>query len=69
VYVHGLWLEGAAWSAKESRLVDAAPKQLFCALPVVHITAVLARDKRKSGFYNVSAHAPPPRRRAVPGVQ
>eukprot|EP00887_Chlorella_sp_A99_P001633 scaffold8.g1633.t1 len=52
VYCHGLYLEGAAWSVKEQRLVDAAPKQLVCPLPVVHITAVLARDKRKAGFYS-----------------
>jgi dynein heavy chain, axonemal len=25
-YVHGLYLEGAAWSKKEGKLVDSAPK-------------------------------------------
>ena len=51
VYVHGLWLEGAAWSVKEQRLVDQAPKQLVAPLPVVLITAVLARDRRRVGIY------------------
>lgn len=28
-YVHGLYLEGAAWSKKEGKLVDSAPKVLL----------------------------------------
>lgn len=44
--------QGAAWSTKEGRLVDAAPKQLIAPLPVVHVTAVLARDRRRGGLYN-----------------
>ncbi len=43
VYVHGLFLDGCAWSAKENRLVDAEPKKLFHPLPVLYITAVLVR--------------------------
>lgn len=54
VYVHGLSLDGAAWSGKEGKLVDAAPKALHCPLPVVHITAVQAAARRSAGVY----HAP-----------
>ena len=43
VYVHGLFLDGCAWSAKDNRLVDAEPKKLFHPLPVLYITAVLVR--------------------------
>ena len=46
VYVHGLFLDGCAWSAKENRLVDAEPKKLFHPLPVLYITAVLVRGAR-----------------------
>lgn len=52
VYVHGLFLDGAAWSAREGKLVDAAPKALFCPLPVVHISAVQAGAKRGAGQFS-----------------
>ena len=42
--MHGLFLDGCAWSAKENRLVDAEPKKLFHPLPVLYITAVLVRQ-------------------------
>jgi dynein heavy chain len=31
-YVHGLYLEGAAWSKKEGKLVDSAPKVLLVSI-------------------------------------
>ena len=40
VYIHGLYLDGCAWSAKENRLVDAEPKKLFNPLPVLYVTGV-----------------------------
>jgi dynein heavy chain len=51
VYVHGLFLEGAAWGAKEGRLVEARVGELLAPLPVVHVTAAAAPE----------AGAPPPR--------
>ena len=39
IYIHGLNLDGAAWSRQESNLVESAPKQLFSPLPVLHVTA------------------------------
>jgi len=39
VYLHGLWLDGAAWDAKEQCLKDPSPLHRFNALPVVHATA------------------------------
>jgi dynein heavy chain len=44
VYVHGLWLEGAAWGAREGRLVDSAPRQLFAELPVLYVTGACANS-------------------------
>lgn len=39
-YVYGLFLEGAAWNRNKDLLVDAAPKQLFCDLPVILFDAL-----------------------------
>ena len=49
VYVHGLYLDGAGWDKKSSRLLEPTPKVLFTSLPVVHIsagTASMANDPR-----------------------
>ncbi|KAL2308160.1 hypothetical protein Nmel_001164 [Mimus melanotis] len=40
VYIHGLFLEGAGWDRRNSRLMESAPKVLFTSLPVVHVYAV-----------------------------
>jgi len=53
VYIHGLFLEGCAWSKKENKLVDSAPKQLFAALPIMFVTAVLSAET-KGGKNNYS---------------
>jgi dynein heavy chain len=45
VYVHGLFLEGAAWGAKEGRLVEARAGELLAPLPVVHVTAAAAPEE------------------------
>ncbi|KAF7234357.1 hypothetical protein EG68_12134 [Paragonimus skrjabini miyazakii] len=41
VYVHGLYLQGAAWDHRNCRLIESRPKQLFDSLPVVNLTAQL----------------------------
>ena len=53
VYVHGLFLDGCAWSAKENRLVDAEPKKLFHPLPVLLVTAVLVRTTLTARVANI----------------
>jgi len=39
VCIHGLYLEGAAWSRNEKRLEDQTVKDPFQPFPVVHVTA------------------------------
>uniref|UniRef100_A0A8C4U7Q9 Dynein axonemal heavy chain 5 n=1 Tax=Falco tinnunculus TaxID=100819 RepID=A0A8C4U7Q9_FALTI len=39
-YIYGLFLEGAGWDRRNSKLVESAPKVLFTSLPVVHVYAV-----------------------------
>jgi len=51
VYIYGLFLDGCAWSSRENKLVDSEPKKLFNPLPVLFVTGVLAKDKKKSGIF------------------
>jgi dynein heavy chain, axonemal len=46
VLVHGLFLDGAAWSRNESSLVESEPKKLFSPLPLVMVTALTKGLKR-----------------------
>jgi dynein heavy chain len=56
VYIHGLCLDGAAWSGRENRLVDAEPKKLHCPLPVLHVTGVLAKDRKLANVYEAPCY-------------
>ncbi|KAK3610339.1 hypothetical protein CHS0354_029807 [Potamilus streckersoni] len=40
VYVYGLFLEGAGWDKRGSKLIEPKPKVLFELMPVVHIYAI-----------------------------
>jgi dynein heavy chain len=48
VYVHGLFLDGAAWekSGHDGTLVESAPKKLFSLLPVIMVTAITKAAKK-----------------------
>ena len=46
VYVHGLFLEGAAWSKADITLVESKPKVLFAQLPVLFCTAITKSQKK-----------------------
>jgi hypothetical protein len=48
VYLHGLILEGAAWSKVEQSLVESAPKILTCPMPVVYMTCLTKLQKRNT---------------------
>jgi len=57
--IFGLSLDGAAWSTTEKTLVESEPKTLFCALPVMLITAVTkAQMKGMVDVANVSYECP-----------
>ncbi len=46
-YVHGLFLEGAAWSREAQTLVESEPKVLFVPLPVLWVSASKKEDELK----------------------
>merc|ERR1739841_203592 len=52
VYIHGLNLEGCAWSKKENKLIDSQPKKLYWDLPVLFVTAVLGSERKADQGYN-----------------
>merc|ERR1711988_455072 len=39
LYIHGLFLDGAAWSKPDKMVCEQEPKKLFVQLPVVHVSA------------------------------
>ena len=39
-------MDGAAWSNSDSSVVESAPKKLFSALPILHVTAVTKANKK-----------------------
>ena len=52
VCIHGLYLEGAAWSKTEKKLEDQVSKDPFQCFPVIHVTAMstaIQTDTRPQG--------------------
>jgi len=47
VYVHGLFMDGASWNHHDNTITESAPKKLFSALPVLHVSAVMTKTDQK----------------------
>jgi dynein heavy chain, axonemal len=50
-YIHGLFLEGARWDGAINSLVEPRPKELFSAMPVLHMSPEQYRETPQSGIY------------------
>ena len=61
VYVHGLFLDGAAWDRKNNRLTESTPKVLFAPIPVVHIYAINTKDAHDTKLYVCPVYKKPRR--------
>ncbi|XP_076826623.1 dynein axonemal heavy chain 5 [Brachyhypopomus gauderio] len=67
VYIYGLFLDGAGWDKRNSKIAESPPKVLFTPLPVVHVYAVnsgsTADIKRLQGisFYPCPVYKKPKR--------
>lgn len=47
-------MDGASWKFREGTIIESEPKKLFCAMPVILVTAVTKANKNqlaKSGNY------------------
>jgi len=51
VYIHGLFLDGAAWDTNDMRLADQAPKVLYYPLNVVWVSATNTARTKDSTIY------------------
>jgi dynein heavy chain len=49
VYVHGLFMDGAAWASHDSTMVESEPKKLFSLMPLLFVVAVTKAAKRQLG--------------------
>ena len=61
VYVYGLFLDGAGWDKRNSRLTEPTPKVLYVPMPVVHIYAINSRDGRDPKLYVCPVYKKPRR--------
>jgi len=48
IYIHGLSLDGAAWSRQEGNLVESQPKVLFVPLPVLFVTGNARKEEDRA---------------------
>ena len=56
-YVYGLYLEGAGWDRRQSRLTECAPKVLHTPMPLVHVFAINAdRPKGTTTEHSLWTH-------------
>merc|ERR1712139_166018 len=58
VYVHGLYLEGAAWNRQEVAVIESEPKKLFVLLPVLYVTANSKTEQAKLRKEMFGSHGP-----------
>eukprot|EP00879_Flechtneria_rotunda_P023748 GHRR01025141.1.p1 GENE.GHRR01025141.1~~GHRR01025141.1.p1 ORF type:complete len:364 (+),score=99.40 GHRR01025141.1:346-1437(+) len=56
VYIYGMYLDGCAWSGRENKLVEPEPKKLYHPLPVLYVTGVQAKDRKKTGIYEAPCY-------------
>ncbi|XP_064651602.1 dynein axonemal heavy chain 8-like [Lineus longissimus] len=61
VYIYGLFLDGAGWDRKNSRLIEPSPKVLFTMLPVVHMYAINSTAPKDPKLYQCPVYKKPRR--------
>ena len=51
-YVHGLYIEGARWDREAEELRDSILRELAPQMPIIHLKAIPAKDRRMDGYYD-----------------
>ncbi|XP_035827717.1 dynein heavy chain 8, axonemal, partial [Aplysia californica] len=59
VYIYGLFLDGAGWERRGSRLSESHPKVLFVQLPVVHMYAINSTAPKDPKLYQCPVYKKP----------
>ncbi|CAM9799127.1 unnamed protein product [Ectocarpus fasciculatus] len=57
-YIHGLFLEGAAWSKEHQQIWESEPKILYVALPVLFVSANIKSEETKQKRDTYGAQGP-----------
>lgn len=58
VYIYGLYLDGAGWDRRHSRLSESINKVLYTLLPVVHVYAINSTAPKDPKLYTVRVDDP-----------
>ncbi|XP_072165822.1 dynein axonemal heavy chain 8-like [Diadema setosum] len=61
VYIHGLFLDGAGWDRRGTKLMEPSPKVLFTLLPVVHMFAINSTAPKDPRLYQCPVYKKPGR--------
>ncbi|KAI8438606.1 hypothetical protein MSG28_011048 [Choristoneura fumiferana] len=61
VYVHGLFLDGAGWDRRNTRLCESTLKVLYTALPVFHVYAINSNAPKDPKLYQCPVYKKPVR--------
>ncbi|XP_076240945.1 dynein heavy chain 2, axonemal kl-2 [Calliopsis andreniformis] len=61
VYIRSIFLEGAGWDKRNSVLVEPAPMQLVCDMPVIYFRPTEHPKKRTRGLYSCPCYYYPQR--------
>jgi len=51
-FIHGLFIEGARWDRDAGELRDSILRELAPMMPVIHLQAIPAKERRMSGYYD-----------------
>ena len=61
VYIFGLFMDGAGWDRRNTKLVEPTPKVLYVPMPVVHVYAINTKGGKDPKLYACPVYKKPRR--------